>query len=71
MKSKEFLDLITERRMITKQKLAYVEYHVQLGKTGKELLEDPHLLFLLEKEEELISKRNQLFEKLYTPKANE
>lgn len=71
MKSKEFLDLVTERQMIIKQKLAYVEHHVQLGKTGKELLEDPLLLSLLEKEEELISKRNQLFEQLYPPKTNE
>lgn len=71
MKSKEFLNLVTERRTITKQKLAYVEHHVQLGKTGKELLEDPKLLSLLEKEEELISKRNQLFEQLYTHKNRE
>lgn len=71
MRSKEFIDLITERRTITKQKFAYIEHHIQLRKTEKELLKDPKLISLLEKEKELISKRNQLFEQLYPRKTNE
>lgn len=71
MRSKEFLDLITKRRTVTKQKIAYIEKHIRLEKSVKELLEDSKLISLLEKEKELIFKRNQLFEQLCPRKTNE